>query len=571
MFAQEVHPARGGDDDQRATTEALLKERSCLPGWCSKGHGRLLLEVSLLRFLRRLAPLLLLASPLAAQLAPLGAPKGTFRFDLGGVFESADRRLFDGNTEDYLAPFGGNPFGANRIPFLRTVDSTISAATGQFINVSLGRQQAHGQLTIGTGIIGGALGLTRKLTLYGRIPLVTTRVQAHLALDTTNGNAGLNRAHPVLGDADQQNSANQFFNDFGTALDGLQSRIANGSYNGDPQLLALAQAVLTEATAMRDGLANITSDATASPYLPTQTSAAGIALINRIRGLQDTLATTLGVSSGFVSQDPVLPEGRLDPLDFSELISSPDGPVGGLPFGESKLSRMGDIDVGFVYTLIDRFDRPGKTGGIRLAIDGTMKLPTGQLADPNNLLSVGTGNGRYEAGGSGTLDVGAGRWGSRFTGGYLMRFPSNRVLRLTSPESPYADLGSITNVRLDAGELLNVGARPFFRLARNLAIHGIAEYWRQSRAKAEYPRAIDSIPGVSASVVTEGSDWSFIRVGGGISYVGRAVRECEPDRKCGLPIDASWSYGTIVAGSGGAVPKFRTTQVEIRWYWRWWR
>jgi hypothetical protein len=526
----------------------------------------------LLRFLRRLVPLLLLASPLAAQLAPLGAPKGTFRFEIGGRFESADRRLFDGETEDYLAPFGATAFGANRLPFLRAVDSTLTAATGQPITVNLGRQQANGQLTIGTGLIGGALGLTRKLTLYGRIPLVTTRVQAHLALDTTSGNAGLNGAHPTLNpNSDDQLRANQFFNDFGSALDGLQARIANGSYNGNPTLLALAQSVLAEATAMRDGLAGITTGANASPYLPTGSSSAGIALINRIRNLQDTLAATLGVSSGFVSQDPVLPTARLDPTDFTSLIGNLDGPIGAVPFGETRISRMGDIDVGFIYTLIDRFDRPGQTGGVRFAIDGTMTLPTGQLPNANNFLDQGTGYGRYEAGGSGTLDIGSGRWGSRFTGGYLVRFPSNRILRVTSPESPYADLGSITNVRLDAGELLNLGVRPFFRLARNLAVHGIAEFWSQSTAHAEYPRSIDSIPGVPASVVTAGSGWRFVRLGGGISYVGRAVRECEEGRKCGFPIDASWSYGTVVAGSGGTVPKFRTTQLEIRWYWRWWR
>jgi hypothetical protein len=523
-----------------------------------------------LRFLRRLVPLLLLATPLAAQLAPLGAPKGTFRFDLGGRFESADRRLIDGNTEDYLAPFGGSPFGANRLPVLRTVDSTLSAATGTSITTSLGSQRANGQLTIGTGIIGGALGITGKLTLYGRIPLVTTRVQAHLAVDSTGGNAGRNLAHPTLGIGAGQQAASIFFNDFGTALDGLATRIANGSYNGNPQLLATAQAVLAEATRLRNGLQDITSDGSASPYLPTASSAAGLALINRIRALQDTLSTTLGVSSNF-TQEPVLPLSPATEGDFRDLLSDPNAGFSTVPFGETKISRMGDADVGLIYTLIDRFDRPGQTGGVRFAIDATMKLPTGQLPNPNNFLDVGTGNGRYEAGGSGTLDIGSGRWGSRFTGGYLVRFPSNRVLRVTSPESPFTDIGTITNVRLDAGELLNIGARPFFRLARNLAVHGIAEYYSQSEAKAEYPRDIDSIPGVSASVVTTGSSWRFFRVGGGVTYVGRAVRECEEGRKCGFPIEASWSYGTIISGSGGVVPKFRSTELEIRWYWRWWR
>jgi hypothetical protein len=56
-----------------------------------------------------------------------------------------------------------------------------------------------------------------------------------------------------------------------------------------------------------------------------------------------------------------------------------------------------------------------------------------------------------------------------------------------------------------------------------------------------------------------------------VTYVGRAARECEEGRKCGFPIDASWSFGTVVAGSGGIVPKMRVTQVMIRWYQRIWR
>lgn len=525
----------------------------------------------MLRFLRRLVPLLLLASPVAAQLAPIGAPKGTLRFDIGGMFESADRRLFDGHTEDYLASFGSPALGADRLPFLRAVDSTIGAALGQpGFRVNLGAQQANGQLTIGTGILGAAIGITRKLTLFGRIPLVTTRVQAHLALDSTSGNAGLNPAHPALGNSTDQGLANQFFNDFDSALDGLTARLANGTYNSNPTLKAIAQSVLAEATAMREGLGSITMEGGASAILPTVTSAGGIALVNRIRALQDTFAVTLGVNSSF-SADPVLPVDQIGNASFRDLLSNPDGPIGATLFGETKVSRMGDMDVGASYTLIDRFDRPGTTGGVRLALEGLMRLPTGQLPNPNNLLDPGTGNGRYEAGGSGTLDVGAGRWGSRFTGGYLVRFASNRVLRVAPPTAGYGSFGTLTNIRLDAGDVFSLGARPFYRLARNFAIHGIAEYWRERESSASYPRSIDSIPGLPASLITNGSGRRAITVGGGVTYVGRAARECEEGRKCGFPIDASWSFGTVVAGSGGIVPKMRVTQVMIRWYQRIWR
>ena len=70
------------------------------------------------RHLRLGAALLaiMMAAPLSAQLAPLGAPKGTLRFDIRGMFESADRRIFDGNTEDYLADFGAGRWSGTNSP-----------------------------------------------------------------------------------------------------------------------------------------------------------------------------------------------------------------------------------------------------------------------------------------------------------------------------------------------------------------------------------------------------------------------------------------------------------------------
>ncbi len=199
-----------------------------------------------------------------------------------------------------------------------------------------------------------------------------------------------------------------------------------------------------------------------------------------------------------------------------------------------------------------------------------LRLPTGQRDNPNNLLDVGTGNGRYEIGVSGTADLGAGNWGTRLTGGYLVRLPALRVRRVTAPGSPYAGLGTLTNVREDVGDILDLGARPFFRLARNFALSGLVNYSRIGADAMSYNKPSDAIPGIPASILAEGLR-SAIVVGGGLSYVGRGAHECEPGRRCGLPIEASWSYSTVVSGSGGRVVKFRTTQLEIRWYQRIWR
>jgi hypothetical protein len=517
--------------------------------------------------------LLGLAAPLRAQLAPVGVPKGTLRFDIGGRFESADRRLFDGQGEGYLADYGSPALGSDKFAFLKATDSVIGNVLGQSTyKVNLGALQADGQRTVGTGIIGIALGITRRLTLFTRIPLVTTRIQARLREDSSSADAGFNPAHPALGLAADQAKANQFFSDFTAALSNLDARIAGGSYAGNPALEALARDISARAAAIRDGLLGITTDAnTASPFLPTTTSATGQALIARIRGLQDTLATTLGVSSNFINQDPVLAGPRLSDGDVTRLLSNTAGPINALPFGESKVSRIGDMDVGAIYTLVDRFDRPGTRGGFRLAAEALLRLPTGQRDNPDNLLHAGTGNGRYELGVSGTADFGRGAIGARVTGGYLKRFTALRVQRVSAPDQPFAEANRLTNVRLRAGDVVQLGAQPFLRLARNIVLHGSADYWREASGHAEYYRAIDAIAGISASVLVAQSRRSALALGGGISYVGRAARECEPERRCGFPIDASWTYTSVVRASAGRVPQYRTTRLEIRWYQRLWR
>jgi hypothetical protein len=255
----------------------------------------------------------------------------------------------------------------------------------------------------------------------------------------------------------------------------------------------------------------------------------------------------------------------------TRFLSNADGPIDALPFGESKISRIGDMDVGAVYTLVDRFDRLGsRPGGFRLAAEALLRLPTGQRDDPNNLLHVGTGNGRYELGLSGTADFGRGAMGARISAGYLKRFSALRVERVSPPDQPFAELLRLTNVRLRAGDVIQVGARPFLRLAPRLALTGVVDWSREAAGTAEYYRAIDAIPGVPASVLVEQSSRSALAVGAGISYVGRAARECEPGRRCGFPIDASWSYTNVISASGGRVPQYRTTRLEIRWYQRLW-
>ncbi len=514
-----------------------------------------------------LAWLVLLGYPLAGQLAPVGTPKGSLRFEIQGAFQSADRRLLDGHREDYLADFGSPALGSDRVPLLVHADTLIGQILDQpGYRLNLGRQRARGQLTIGTGIVGISLGVTRQLTLFSHIPFVNTRVQTNLRLDSTSADAGFNPAHPVYGNQAEQNRANQFFSAFDAALQTLDANITAGFYT-DNATLALAQNTKAQGDSLRDELYSVTLGSP-SPFLPTGASPTGQQIIAVIRNLQSTLETSLSVT-GF-SLDPVLASNRLTDQDFTDFLSNPLGPIAAFAPGEAKISRMGDMDVGTVLTLVDRFDRPEHNGGFRLALSGLLRLPTGTRDNPNNLVDVGTGNGRYEVGVSATADLGRGRIGLRASGGFLARLASLRVRRVAPPSAPYAEAALLKNVQLDAGDIVSLGIRPYLRLARNLALHGQVDYSHTAADQVQYDAAGDAIPGVPASVMAEASR-KALALGGGLSYVGRTAHECERGQRCGWPIEAGWSYTVVSSGSGGRTSQFRSTSFEIRWYQRLWR
>ena len=435
--------------------------------------------------------------------------------------------------------------------------------------LNLGTLRARGQLTVGTGTIGASLGVTRQLTLFAHVPMVTTRVQANLPLDSTAADAGFNPAHPVYGNPTDQDRAVQFFAAFDAALRALDDSIRAGHYDADLALKALAQQTLDWGDTLRVELKDLTVG-NPSPFLPTSASPTGQQIIDLIQGLQTTLSDSLGVTGTGFTSDPVLAAKRLGRTDLADFVSNPLGSIAAFPPGEAKVSRMGDMDVGAVVTLIDHFDRPQHIGGLRVALTTLLRLPTGTRDNPNNLVDVGTGNGRYEVGGGATLDLGHGWIGLRATASYLDRLPTLRVRRVSPPSVPYAESIRLTNVRVDAGDIVSVGARPYFRLARNLALHGQLDWSRTGADAVRYNTAADAVTGVAASVMNEATR-SSLAWGGGLSYVGRAAHECESRRRCGWPIEAGWSYTVVAQGSGGRVVKFRSTTLEIRWYQRLWR
>ena len=129
----------------------------------------------------------------AAQLSPVGVPAGVVRFEADGALESWDSRWFDGNKEGWGADVASPALGADLFPFLAGSETTIRQVTGlSGFQINLGALTTDAMVDRGVGMFGLSLGLTRAITIFGRMPLVYVRVQHASSLDPAAANAGAN-------------------------------------------------------------------------------------------------------------------------------------------------------------------------------------------------------------------------------------------------------------------------------------------------------------------------------------------------------------------------------------------
>lgn len=494
---------------------------------------------------------------LAAQLPPVGVPGGVVRVELDGSLSTFDQRFRAGRLEGYGADLTSSALGSDRMPLLADAETRIGriiGSTGYRINLGGLTNDAHAD--VGTGFLGLSLGLTGGITVFGRIPLVRSRVQSAYSLDPSSADAGLNPG---------EETQLPFFAEMDAAVATLSARLAAGDYNGNPTQLALAQSTLADATMLRGDLFALLADpATASPAIPTDASAAGTAIDARIVALQTTLSTGLGIS-GF-SLTPNLPTTVLTEPEFTQLVTDPTGPIA-LRLDETTVSFRGDAELGAALTLIDRWDREPGPGGLRVALAGLVRLPTGRRDLTNHPLDLGTGDAQTDVQVDLVTDVGAGPIGARFRATYVRQLASTLDFRVTAPSQPLVGPDRLRFVRRDPGDVLTLGVHPFFRLARTFALQAELNHWSRGTDNYTYSSPADELPGVDANVLAEDSKVDATALGIGITYANfgglrRGGR--------GLPVDASWHYERILRSSGGRVPNAHVLRGQFRVYFGVW-
>jgi hypothetical protein len=485
-----------------------------------------------------------------AQLPPVGVPGGTVRVELDGSLETFDRRFRNGQRESYAASLSSPALGSDRIPLLANAEARIGQIIGNpNYRLNLGGLTSDALADVGKGSFGLGLGLTNQITIFGRIPLVRTRVQTRTELSAANADAGLNP-----GEASQL----PFFSAFDAALVTLSSKLAAGDYNGDPAQRALAEATLAGAIALRSDLFGLLADpATASPVVPTASSGTGAAVLSRITGLQNTLASSLNVPGFTVA--PVLAPGPLGEDGLRQVLTGPFA----LRVGESRVSFRGDVEAGAALTLVDRWDRGARRGGFRAAVSGLVRFPTGLREQADRPLDIGTGDGQTDVQIDLVTDFGAGAFGARLAGTYLRQLPSTFLTRVALPSQPFASPDRLARVRRDPGDIIAIDVRPFFRLARTLALQAGVQHWTRKMDQVSYASPSDALPGVDAAVLEEETAANATVLSAGITY-SNPGRFRQGDT--GLPVDGSWTYERVLRSGKGRVPSTHRVQAMVRMY-----
>lgn len=501
-----------------------------------------------------------------AQLAPVGVPRGMLRIELTGALDAFDQRYLNGSVGELGADLASPALGSDRIPSLVAADERLARITGDpTTRINLGTFPVTADASRTVGIVGLAAGLTSRITLFARLPLLRTRLTLVAPFDSTTGTAGVNPADPLLGHAEGAAQTGAFLQSFDTALEQLQQRLSSGAYDSDPARQALAAATLSDGTALRADLGGLLVDpASASPFLPTRASAAGTAMTGRIEGLQSTLAAELGVP-GFEGL-PALPEQRVSQDELTTFLTDLSGPIAGR-LDEGRFSQRGDAEAGLAFTLIDRWRYDARGAGVRAAITATARLPTGFRERPIRFLDLGTGTGHAAAEVTLTTDVGVGKFGARLIGSYERSFAADYVARVTPAEQPFAPSSALRTVRAEPGDAVFLSAQPFFRVAPPIAVTAGLSYWRRAEGTVAYATAADSIPGIPASILGRDSRVRVTVFRAGVTYAAAGAQA--PGGR-GLPLEASWTYERVVGASGGRAPRLSRVRADVRLYLRVW-
>jgi hypothetical protein len=265
------------------------------------------------------------------------------------------------------------------------------------------------------------------------------------------------------------------------------------------------------------------------------------------------VAARLDTATATVGKSPRL--GRLVPLgatpdavplttdDVQNILGSGldinnDGQIDVSGFGYKRVQGwsdhgLGDIDVGFRYQYL-------KTADWRLAITDGVRLPTGQVDDPDSLVDLAFGKGAYGLFFHFNQDyTGIKNCVLNGTFRYILVLPDRKVRRV--PASVNQPITS-TKVKVDRdlGDEFEFEGSVVYTLFEGLSVSGLYQYGFKLKDEASGPQ------GLSFKALEDETDWTSHLFITGLSYTTIPLYRA---KKFPWPLMASLLYRNRFAGS----------------------
>ena len=500
-------------------------------------------------------------------------PKRAIGFRLLTSWTRYDQQIGVGPNRNIAATLNTDSLGPALLPQLGEAETAIRTLSGlSAFRLTAGNIVAVGNSRIVTAPLIAQYGLTSRVTLGVVIPLVQTRTTLFAQLNPQLGLANVG-PNPALTSFDRRTQTSALVSSFRSAATSLQQRLtqcqATPTGTGCSALLAQqasAQSLIQSTTPFASALETLYGTSDAHPgqaFVPIAKSPAQLAIEAQIDAMRAKYQELLG--SNPISGSVTPAGGPAARAEFQSLLEE----AGRDTLQSPDHSLIGDISIGATYQLANTFgDTSDASAGAtryRLAVNGTVRIGTGQPSNRNRFLDIGTGYGQHglEVGGAADVQFGR-RYSATATASYTLQLSTIEVARLPNAGNallPFDVAPLNAGGTYSAGNVAALSLVPRVRLSGLLALTGQYSLLHVGAdrytlgAVPEGGTGTASLAGLGAAAATAH------QVGFGLTYSTLVGRDRGPGR---IPFEASFSHLETLSASGGPIAKTFRDQIELR-------
>lgn len=474
--------------------------------------------------------------------------------------------------------YARNALGVADLTALAPAQTAIRdlSGLGSAFTLSLGPLEARGDVTKSVVPFQLDYGVSKRLSVSLLVPYVETRSDTRFVLNRGGAGATVG-ANPARTTGDARTRNGTLLSQIAASRTTLAAEIARcgtatatgGSCDAIRANPTGAQALLTQASTISTQIATVYGTATAagSPLVPIQKSAVQTAIEARIAALRASFADF--ASNSMVATS--LPVAATTVLASAGLQSIAKDSAYGLAYdslANGGRAGIGDVDLVATFLLYDGFGAsqirrllmPKRT--LRSTVSAGFRFGTATGGRSDSPFDVPTGDGANALLLRTTTDLIVNRhfWMSG-TLRLVKPFDDNVMTRLPGLTDSTLFRPSVqTPAQRHLGQRTEIEIAPRFALG---TFYGVsAAYAIAHQGETSFTALAPSTTGITSSVSPATTAQSLL-LGASFSTLGAFVRG-----KSRWPIEAIYTHGITLSGSGGVVPAVTSDRIELRIYTR---